>query len=90
MTDTTIARIAAAAMPTPESQVAALRAIDHERNDWDADRYPYYVDRRGGLWKGVLRKDYVRRAHSAPCYGDMEMSFAFVNRLDGPLNRVNA
>lgn len=90
MTDTTIACLTAASMPTPESQVAALRAIDHERDDWDADRYPYYTDAKGVLWKGVLRKDYVRKAHSGPRYGDPEMSFGFVDRLHGPLNRVNA
>ncbi|MEU0236819.1 hypothetical protein ABZ234_03945 [Nocardiopsis sp. NPDC006198] len=89
-TDNTAARIAAASMPTPEQQVAALRDIDRTNEDWDADRYPYYLDASGDLWKDVLRKDYVRKAHSAVRYGDSEMSFRFVNSLYGPLVRVDA
>lgn len=90
MTDTTIARIAAASMPTHETQVEALRAIDRDLDDPWADEYPYYVDRHGCLWKDVKRKAYVRRAHSAPAYGDTEMERDFVNRLHGPLVRVDA
>ena len=87
--DDTVARILAAGLPTPEEQVEALRAIDRENDDSRADRYPYYVDRDGCLWKGVLRKNYVLRAHSTAAAGDTELDGSLVNSLYG-LTRVDA
>lgn len=90
MIDTTTARITAASMPTPESQVAALRAIAHEMQDPWADDDAYYVDRHGVLWFQDVDDDKIRRAHSAPRYGDSEMEFESVQRFYGPLTRVDA
>jgi hypothetical protein len=84
--DETAARIAAAGQPTVEEQVAALRAIDRSIGDPDADTYPYYTDRFGGLWKGVRGR--VRPALSLPELGGVDMDIADAGERHGPLVQV--
>lgn len=81
------ARVVAAGLPA-KHQITVLRAIDRVNGDPDADRYLYYTDDSGQLWKGV-GDDRVRQAHTIPGDTSREMTRDRAELLYGPLTRVD-